>query len=187
MKSLILASSSPRRRELLEKCGVPFQVEAADIDEHINLNGYLPEEIRLLARRKAQAVLAKHPEAVILGSDTIVALGGRVLGKPKDEIDAENMLRSLSGHTHQVITGVCLLSCAREYTNVSISEVSFSYLSEEEIRKYVETGEPMDKAGAYAIQGIASRYVTGIHGDYYAIMGLPVAMVYEELKHLPEY
>ncbi|MCH4266506.1 MAG: Maf family protein [Solobacterium sp.] len=187
MKSLILASKSPRRRQLLEKCGLPFEVSPADIDETINENGYLPDQIRMLAERKAAAVLKDHPNEVVIGSDTIVTIDQKVLGKPKDAEDAKRMLRQLSGHTHEVITGICILSSMREYSNVSVSEVTFADLDDQEIEKYVETGEPMDKAGAYAVQGIASRYITRIHGDYYSIMGLPVSMVYEELKNLNLY
>ncbi|NCB33055.1 MAG: septum formation inhibitor Maf [Erysipelotrichia bacterium] len=187
MKTLILASQSPRRRELLEKCGIPFEVCPADIDETINEKGYLPDEIRMLAERKARSVLEKNPTAAVIGSDTIVVIDNEILGKPKDKKDAVRMLKRLSGHTHQVITGICIMSSMREYSNVSISEVTFADLDDQEIEKYADTEEPMDKAGAYAVQGIASRYITRIHGDYYSIMGLPVSMVYEELKKLSSY
>ncbi|MCR5229197.1 MAG: Maf family protein, partial [Solobacterium sp.] len=121
MKRIILASQSPRRKELLEKCGVSFTVEAADIDESINPDNDLKEEIRKLAYRKAHAVLVQHPDAVVIGSDTIVVLNGEVLGKPHDRKDAERMLRELSGHTHQVITGICFAGSGKTYTDVSVS------------------------------------------------------------------
>ena len=182
MKELILASQSPRRRELLAKCTERFTVEAADIEETMDPQKPLPEEIQKLAKAKAAAVFAKHPEALVLGSDTIVVLDGEVLGKPRDTEDAVRMLKELSGRTHQVLTGVCLLGPGFCKTDVSVSHVTFAPMSEDEIRAYAETGDPLDKAGAYGIQGIAARYITGIEGDYYAIMGLPVHLVYELLK-----
>lgn len=187
MKQLILASQSPRRKELLEKCGIPFLVEAADIDETLNPELPLEDAIQELSYRKAAAVLAHHPDAVVLGSDTIVVVDRTVLGKPENRREAEWMLRKLSGNTHQVITGICLLSSRREYRNVSVSDVTFMPLSEEEIRFYLESGEADDKAGAYGIQGLAGNYITSIRGDYYAIMGLPVSMVYAELKNINSY
>ena len=183
MKPLILASQSPRRKELLEKCGMPFVVEAADIDETLNPGLTLEEGVKDLSFRKAKAVLELHPDAVVIGSDTIVVKDGRVLGKPKDRKEARAMLELLSGASHQVITGLCILSGKREYRNASVSEVTFAKLSEEEITAYLESGEADDKAGAYGIQGKAGNFITGIHGDYYAIMGLPVSMIYQELKN----
>ena len=187
MKKLILASQSPRRKELLEKCGYEFEIDAADIDETIDPDKDLSEEIKRLSFVKAKCVLERHLDCVVIGSDTIVAVDGKVLGKPADREEACTMLRSLSGRTHHVITGLTILSTRKQYTDVSISEVTFCELTEEEIEKYADTGEPLDKAGAYAIQGIASRYIAEIKGDYYAIMGLPVCMVYEELKNITDY
>lgn len=187
MKRLILASQSPRRKELLEKCGVPFVTEPADIDETLETEGPLEEQIKMLSRRKAAAVLSLHPDAVVLGSDTIVAVNGMILGKPADEEEAASMLRQLAGRTHQVITGVCLISSRREYLGVSVSDVTFAPMTEEEISDYISTGECMDKAGAYGIQGYGGRYITHIRGDFYAIMGLPLNLVYEEIKNLNEY
>ncbi|MBR3361814.1 MAG: septum formation protein Maf [Lachnospiraceae bacterium] len=187
MKNIVLASQSPRRKELLEKTGCSFIIDAAYIDETIDQSKPLTEEIKRLSHCKAEHVLHRHPDSLIIGSDTIVTVDGIVLGKPADKIEAMNMLRRLSGRTHQVITGLCILSSRKEYLYVSVSDVSFAVLTEDEIEKYVSTGEPMDKAGAYAIQGIASRYITGINGDYYAIMGLPLCAVYEELKNISEY
>lgn len=187
MKKLILASQSPRRRELLEKCGIPFICEPADIDETITEGNDLSDEIHRLSRRKAEAVLALHPDAVIIGSDTIVAVDGKVLGKPKDRNEAREMLQMLSGNTHQVITGLCVISSRRCFQDVSVSHVTFAPLSSEEIDAYVSSGECDDKAGAYAIQGGAGRFITNIDGDYYAIMGLPLNSVYEELKNISLY
>ena len=146
MKELILASQSPRRRELLAKCTDRFTVEAADIVETLDPQKPLPEEIQKLAKAKAAAVFAKHPEALVLGSDTIVVLDGEVLGKPADEDDAVRMLRELSGRTHQVLTGVCLLGPGFCQTDVSVSHVTFAVMSEAEIREYVASGDPLDKA-----------------------------------------
>ena len=182
MRKLILASQSPRRKELMEKCGLVFDVEAADIDETMNMAEDLREEVKRLAYRKAQHVLERHPSAVVVGSDTIVVVDGEVLGKPGDEADAKRMLRQLSGRSHEVMTGLCIINEDRCFTDVSVSTVRFEVLNEKEIDAYVNTGEPMDKAGAYAVQGIASRYISRIEGDYYAIMGLPLSMVYETLK-----
>ncbi len=187
MKQIILASQSPRRKELLEKCGVSFTVEAADIDEAMDLHNDLKEEIQKLAYRKAYAVLQKHPDAVVIGSDTIVVLNNEVLGKPADRNDAVRMLRELSGNTHQVITGVCITGSGKTFTDVSVSDVTFAQMTDEEITAYAESGEADDKAGAYGIQGLAARYITHIAGDYYSIMGLPVSMVYNELKNLSQY
>lgn len=187
MKKLILASQSPRRRELLEKCGIPFTCEPADIDETIDDSRDLSEEIRRLSLVKAAVILKKHPDAVVVGSDTIVAVDGKVLGKPKDRDEARKMLKMLSGHTHQVITGLSVLSSRRQFQDVSISHVTFAPLSDDEIGAYVSSGECDDKAGAYAIQGGAGKFITNIDGDYYAIMGLPLNSVYEELKNISDY
>ena len=182
-KPLILASSSPRRQELLQKTGISFTIDPADIDETIDLSLQVEEEIQRLAFRKADAVLRRHPDAMILGSDTVVYCQGEVLGKPKDAHDARRMLGMLSDHRHEVITGLCLLSNRRRYSTVSTAYVTFGPMSEEEIDAYVSCGEPFGKAGSYAIQGKASCYITGIEGDYYSIVGLPVHLVYEELKN----
>ena len=135
----------------------------------------------------ALPILDKHPDCIIIGSDTIVTIDQKVLGKPKDREDAERMLRVLSGRTHQVYTGLSILSSRREFSYLSINDIVFDELSEQEIEDYVSSDEPYDKAGAYAIQGLASRYITEIHGDFYAIMGLPVHIIYEELKNITDY
>ena len=181
--NIVLASQSPRRKELLEKCNVSFTCDPADIDETMDLSNNLNDEIQNLAYRKAAEALKRHPDDLIIGSDTIVVLNNQVLGKPKDQADAFQMLKHLQGNTHEVITGLCFLSKKRKYTAVSNSKVAFSTMNDEEINEYISTGECMDKAGAYGIQGFGGRYITKIEGDYYTIMGLPLNMVYEELKN----
>ncbi len=187
MKKIILASKSPRRKELLEKCGIAFACMPMDIDESLNEGETLEDKIRLLSRRKAQACLDTHPEAVVIGSDTIVTLDEKILGKPKNREDAKRMLRELSGRTHRVITGLAVISSRRCYTDVSVSEVTFAPLSEKEIEDYAASGECDDKAGAYAVQGLGGKFITRISGDYYAIMGLPLHLVYEQIKQLDSY
>ena len=187
MKKVILASQSPRRKELLEKCIDTFECIPADIDETMDLSNDPAEEVKKLSHRKAARILAEYPDAVVIGSDTVVAVNGKILGKPENHGDAARMLGMLSGRTHQVITGLCVLSGKQEFLDVSISDVTFAVMNEKEIAAYIATGECDDKAGAYGIQGYGGRYITGIKGDYYAIMGLPLNMVYEALKDLEKY
>lgn len=192
--TIVLASASPRRRELLRNAGIPFTVQPADIDE-----APLPKEspracAERLAREKALTVFQSRPQDYVLGADTIVVVDDAILGKPRDAHDAARMLRLLSERTHSVITGVCL---ARPVTRDSeqpgtenrqlktASETTFvtmCNLSDDEICDYIATGEPMDKAGAYAIQGIASRWIPRIEGDYSNVVGLPVPLVYAMLR-----
>lgn len=181
-KKLILASQSPRRRELLERCHIPFDIEIADIDETLNRNLPLEAAMEELAWRKAQTVLNRHPEAVIIGADTIVVLERQVLGKPRNSEEAKMMLAQLSGKTHQVMTGVCLLSSTQRISFCDISDVEFYSLEAEEIEAYVKTGEPLDKAGAYGIQGEGFFLARRINGDFYSIMGFPVARIIRALK-----
>jgi len=177
---LILASASPRRRELLAQAGFTFEVITADVPE-IRKPGEDPIRfVTRLAREKAEAVLAREdipPNALILGADTIVLLDEEVLGKPQDAADAARMLRLLSGRSHQVITGVCLAKGRERQRAAEVTFVRFITLSDEEIEAYVATGEPLDKAGAYAIQGRAGRWVPRIHGCYFNVVGLPLALV----------
>jgi septum formation protein len=186
---LILASASPRRRDLLRNAGFDFEVRPGQIVEEIQ-PGELPEDFaRRAAREKALQIAAFSPRGgLVLGADTIVVIGGQTLGKPSDSQDATRMLRLLSGRTHQVHTGICLVRAPDgiEALRHETTLVSFRDLDEKEIRQYVESGEPSDKAGAYAIQGLASKFVTRISGCYSNVVGLPIALVYEILKPLME-
>jgi septum formation protein len=177
---LILASASPRRRELLAQAGYTFEVITADVPE-VRKPGEDPIRfVTRLAREKAEAVISRDgvpPDILVLGADTIVLLDEEVLGKPRDEADAARMLRLLAGRTHQVITGVCLAKGRERQRAAEVTFVRFTTLSDEEIEAYVATGEPMDKAGAYAIQGRAGRWVPRIHGCYFNVVGLPLALV----------
>jgi septum formation protein len=177
---LILASASPRRRELLAQAGFVFEVAAADVPE-VRKPGEDPIRfVTRLAREKAEAVAATHavtPEAIVLGADTIVVVNEEILGKPRDAADAARMLRLLSGQTHQVITGLCLARGRERQRAAEVTFVRFVTLSDQEIADYVATGEPLDKAGAYAIQGRAGRWVPRIHGCYFNVVGLPLALV----------
>jgi septum formation protein len=174
---LVLASASPRRRELLAAAGFTFEVDAADVDETRRPGENAPEYAGRVAREKAQAVAARHPNAAVLGADTIVVVDGRVLGKPVDDADARRMLRALSGRAHDVLTAVALIADGDILTELARTTVWMRPLSDQEINAYVSSGEPRDKAGAYAIQGLASRFVTRIDGEYANVVGLPISMV----------
>ncbi len=177
--NLILASGSPRRAELLRSAGIDFTVRVSDVDEKV-LSGELPRDyVVRLSREKAQAVAAESE--LVLGADTTVVLLNEILGKPTDENDARRMLRLLSGKWHEVLTGVSLVNGAKVTSDVAVTRVKFSKLSEEEANWYVASGEPIDKAGAYGIQGYASRFVERIEGSYSNVVGLPVQMIYRML------
>ncbi len=181
---IVLASASPRRQELLRNAGIPFTVQSADIHE-MPLAGEAPRVCaERLAREKALSVFQRQSGNYVLGADTVVVVDDTILGKPRDADDAGRMLRLLSGRTHAVITGVCLVSpmASAGRTASETTMVTMCDLSDGEIRDYVATGEPMDKAGAYAIQGIASRWIPRIEGDYSSVVGLPVALVYRMLR-----
>jgi septum formation protein len=190
---LVLASASPRRQELLRNAGIPFVAQPTDIPE-IPRQGEAPQAFaERMAREKALAVFRERPDDLVLGADTIVVVGPVILGKPRDDADAVRMLRALSGRTHQVITGVCLAGPQPgtgdrkpgngfEEVRSETTFVTMDVLSSDDIRSYISTGEPMDKAGAYAIQGRASRWVSRIEGDYFNVVGLPVSLVYRMLN-----
>lgn len=180
---LVLASSSPRRQELLRAAAIPFSAMAADVPE-VPRPGEAPlDYARRLARDKAHAVLQQLTSGDwVLGADTIVVVDEHILEKPADQQDAARMLRLLSGRTHQVTTGVCLLGPGFEDVRAETTEVTFDRLAEDEISMYVAHGEPMDKAGAYAIQGIASRWICRLDGCYFNVVGLPVPLVYRMLR-----
>jgi septum formation protein len=198
---LVLASASPRRQDLLRSAGIAFQVQPADLDEAPLPGESARDCAERLAREKALAVWCTRPSDLVLGADTVVVIDEEILGKPSDIDDAARMLSMLSGRVHQVITGVCLVSPRADRSEtekssvgapraencelISSSEttlVTFNKLTDAEIRYYAATGEPMDKAGAYAIQGIASRWIPRIEGDYSNVVGLPVALVYRMLR-----
>lgn len=179
---LILASASPRRAELLRNAGIAFTAQATRIPER-RRQGESPRKFaERLAREKAHAILARRPRSLVLGADTIVVVRGEVLGKPRDRSDARRMLRLLSGRSHQVTTAVCLAGPSFEDLRSETTRVTMRKLSEKEIRDYVASREPRDKAGAYAIQGIASRWISRIEGCYFNVVGLPVPLVYRMLR-----
>ena len=179
---LILASASPRRQELLKSAGIAFEVRPANIPEVPRAGEGPIAFAERMAREKARAVSASLPDRVILAADTVVAVESEVLGKPANAEDAARMLRLLSGRTHAVTTGVCLVGAGFEDVQSETTTVEFARMTEAEIHDYVSTGEPMDKAGAYAIQGGAARWITKVKGDYNNVVGLPVELVRRMLK-----
>jgi nucleoside triphosphate pyrophosphatase len=172
---LILASASPRRAELLRAAGYEFEIVVADVDERVRDGEPPAEYVRRLAAEKSSAVMAA--DAIILGADTTVAVDGEILGKPRDDDEAAAMLRRLAGRHHEVLTGVSIRQGAHEVGRVESTAVWFSVLTKEDIAWYVASGEGRDKAGAYAIQGLASRFIPRIEGSYANVVGLPVAAV----------
>jgi septum formation protein len=184
--NIILASASPRRAELLRSAAIPFTVDVADIAEDLKAGEKPVEHAARLAREKAEVVANRNPGKIVLGADTIVLVDDQILGKPRDPADAKRMLRLLSGRAHQVITGVAIVFLESDYrkleTRSEKTKVFFDKLTSADIEAYIATREPMDKAGAYAIQGIASRWITKIEGDYANVVGLPVALVWEMLQ-----
>lgn len=184
---LILASASPRRKELLAKIGLPFEIIPAKGEEAITKES--PAEVVMeLSRQKAEEVAEKQGEdCIIIGADTIVAKGETIMGKPKDRADAFGMLQSISDDCHQVYTGVTIIRTGKQEESITFAEKTDVYLyplSEKEIEDYIAGGDPMDKAGAYGIQGDFAIHVKGIQGDYYNVVGLPIGRVYQELKKL---
>ena len=178
MKEVILASGSPRRQELLQLVIDHFEVYVSDVDETLP-EGIAPcDAVEMLALRKAQTVADLRPHALVIGADTVVAVEGQILGKPRDDDQAAEMLRILSGRTHQVYTGVAICEKSASSVFSCCTQVEFAPLTEAEIDWYLSTGEPFDKAGAYGIQGYGARFVKGITGDYFNVMGLPVNRLY---------
>jgi septum formation protein len=181
---VVLASQSPRRAEILRQAGIPFTVRAAPIDE-TPLPGEEPEDyVRRLAEGKARAVTSE-PEDIVLAADTTVVVDGEMLGKPEDAADARRMLEKLSGRRHEVMTGICLKRGRDVVRDCATTAVWFTAMSEGEVAEYVASGEPMDKAGAYAIQGLAAKYIEKVEGCYFNVMGLPVSLVYRHLRTGP--
>ncbi len=179
---LVLASASPRRQELLRNAGIEFVVDPAHIPEAPREGEEAQAYAERLAREKARAVFQRRNADVILGADTVVIVDHTILEKPRDADDAARMLQQLSGRQHLVTTGVCLMGAEFEDVRSETTKVAMNGISDEEIRRYVAGGEPMDKAGAYAIQGMASRWIPRIDGDYSNVVGLPVALVYRMLS-----
>ncbi len=182
MRSVVLASESPRRRELMNITGIPFYTQAAKIDETFNANLSIEEGVMDLALRKAMKVSEARPNEVVIGADTIVVIDNEILGKPKDVEDAYRMLRLLSNKTHRVITGVAIVNQDVKKTFYEVTEVKFANLSEETIEWYIKSREYYDKAGGYAIQGKGMILVERIHGDYFNVVGMPMHHLVEELK-----
>ena len=181
--NLILASASPRRKELLSLFRIPFTVRCADIDETMDPTCTPFDEVARLSRQKAMAV-PREAEDVVIAADTIVVCENRVLGKPRDAAHAKEMLSLLSGRDHQVMTGFTVLRGSSCYTHTEVTHLHFRELSEKEILGYIATGEPMDKAGSYGIQGGAALFCTGMTGDYYNVMGLPVCKLGQVLRQM---
>lgn len=182
MSNIILASASPRRKELLSLAGVDFTVKTAPTDENLE-NDVLPEDaVKILAKRKATAVWAQNFESTIIGADTVVAIDGKILGKPKTFDEAYSMLSLLSGRTHCVYTGVCIIGKDKEICFSEKTEVEFFDLTKVEIEAYIQTGDCYDKAGAYGIQSNGCVLVKKINGDYFNVVGLPIAKTYRQLQ-----
>lgn len=179
---IILASASPRRNELLSLILDEFQIEPSHVDESVEKNIPLEKMPEYLAEKKARYVSLRHPDDVVIGCDTGVFIGNQMIGKPSNEKAAYQILKMLSGRTHRVITGVALCRGGEIYTFSSVTEVTFYPLSDSEIREYIATGEPLDKAGAYGIQGKGSVLVKKINGDYFNVVGLPVAELKRKLE-----
>lgn len=181
--NVTLASASPRRKELLRLFHIPFSVSVADVDEQMDDTLPVAEEVARVSRLKACAV-PHEPDDLVIAADTVVVCNGKLLGKPKDEADARRMLTLLSGRDHQVMTGMTVLRGDQCITCTEIADVHFRDLANSEIEAYIRTGEPMDKAGSYGIQGGAALFVERINGDYYTIMGLPVCRLATILRQL---
>ena len=171
---LILASASPRRRELLARFGVPFEIDPADGPEIPPAGADAAHTVTALSAAKAARTALRHPDGLVIGADTVVELDGAILGKPRDEDDAFRMLQALSGHEHRVYTGVTLIRGAARLSETEMTRVFFRKMTDAEIRAYIATGEPMDKAGAYGYQGVAGLFVERIDGDYFNVVGLPL-------------
>ena len=180
---VILASQSPRRKELLGLFHIPFSVRVSDADETMNPDAPAAEQVALVSQRKAEAI-SRSPEDVVIAADTIVVCDGQILGKPKDTADASRMLHLLSGREHQVMTGMTVLRGNQRISCTEITDIHFRQLSDREIDAYIRSGEPMDKAGSYGIQGGAALFADRMVGDYYNVMGLPVCRLGQLLREI---
>ncbi|MHC1747561.1 MAG: nucleoside triphosphate pyrophosphatase [Cellulosilyticaceae bacterium] len=186
MKKIILASASPRRKELMQLLNIPFEIKTKNIEEIIDETKLPQEIVEDLAYQKAYAIAKENPNSLVIGCDTIVAVDTKILGKPKDENDAFHILKGLQDRSHKVYTGITMMCLAQNlcYQFHDSTEVTMKAISEEEIKRYIATGEPMDKAGAYGIQGYASVFISKITGDYFNVVGLPVQKLYDALKEI---
>ncbi len=182
MKKIILASNSPRRHELMKFLNLDFEILSSDIEEIIDPKLEHEDLVMDLAFQKAYSIFKNDRDSIVLGFDTLVVIDDFILGKPKDKAEAKVFLNILSDKTHKVLTGCTILTSGYSKSFYSEAYVSFVKLTEEEILEYIETKEPMDKAGAYGIQGYGSKFVKSINGDYFTVMGFPISMVYQELK-----
>jgi septum formation protein len=182
MKKLILASTSPRREELMNLLNIPFEIQAQEVDESFEKVLSPEEVVQFLATKKASIIAEVNPNAVVVGADTLVVFNNEIIGKPSGPQHAIEILQNLSGKTHQVYTGIAILTNGHSEIFYEVSDVTFYDLSLDEIKTYVETGEPLDKAGAYGIQGFGSTLVEKINGDYFTIVGLPVSRLNRKLK-----
>jgi len=179
LPKIVLASASPRRAEILRTVNWPFETLPLNIDETREPGEDAPTYVQRLARAKAETATPRDPDSLIVGADTTVVIGDQILEKPDGHDDARRMLRQLSGNWHKVLTGVALIAAPELRVAYETTEVKFAVMSQDEIDWYVSSGEPMDKAGAYAIQGLGARFIEGIRGDYFNVMGLPVRLLYE--------
>ncbi len=182
LPKIVLASASPRRAEILRTVNWPFEILPLNIDETREAAEDAPTYVQRLARAKAEAAAARSSGSLIVGADTTVVIGDQILEKPDDQDGARQMLLQLSGHWHKVLTGVALIHASELRVAYETTEVKFAVMSQDEINWYVSTGEPTDKAGAYAIQGLGARFIEGIRGDYFNVMGLPVRLLYEMVR-----
>lgn len=184
MRPIILASASPRRQELLANLGLEFEVKVSDVDEHIEENIPPAQLVENLAERKASAIAAESISGLVIGADTIVVLGEKPLGKPADRDAAVEMLQNLQGRSHEVYTGLAVIdvSTGQSVVTHQATAVRFKPMTSEQIERYVDTGEPMDKAGAYAVQGKASIFIDSIRGCYFNVVGLPVSKLADALR-----
>lgn len=184
MKKIVLASASPRRKEILEKIGLKFTVVKSDFEEYVNPKLKPHELVKKLSLEKARVVFEKHKDSIIISADTIVVCKEKILGKPKNKEDARRMLKFLSGKVHLVITGFTIIDGNNVITKSKATKVQMKKISNEEINSYIQTREPFDKAGAYAIQGIAKKFIEKIEGDLFNAIGLPINSLVKELKKL---
>ena len=182
MKNIILASKSPRRKEILSMLNFPFDVIVSVCDEEFDSLLSIEENIKNVAYQKALSVFKNHNNSIVIGADTVVYLDNEILLKPKDKDDARNMLKKLSGKSHYVISGLCVMNKDKVVKTFTKTVVTFKTMTNEEIEEYINTSEPYDKAGGYAVQGLASKFIKEINGDYFNVVGLSISTIYDILK-----